>query len=114
MIDYPTLVRVFFAGQDPTQVNGQGPDHGSQYRSIAFYRNDREKQAIEQYIAQLNASGKFSRPIAAEVMAFTRFYEAEGYHQDYVKHHPNERYVVFESIPRLKRAQQQFPELLKK
>ncbi|MCY7411307.1 MAG: peptide-methionine (S)-S-oxide reductase MsrA [Chitinophagales bacterium] len=114
VVDFPTLVKVFFASQDPTQVNGQGPDHGSSYRSIAFYRNAIEKKIIEDYIAQLNASGKFSAPIAAEVTPFTVFWKAEDYHQNYIQHHPNDNpYVTNESIPRIKRFQKQFPELIK-
>ena len=68
-ISYETLVKVFFAGQDPTQVNGQGPDHGTQYRSIAFYRNDAEKQAIENEMKSI--AGKYKKPIATQVMPFT-------------------------------------------
>ena len=113
-IDYPTLLRVFFASQDPTQVNGQGPDHGSSYRSIAFYRNAQEKKMIEDYIAQLNASGKYDKPIATEVVPFTIFWKAEDYHQDYIQHHPDDsQYVLYESIPRIKRFQKQYPELIK-
>lgn len=114
LIDYPTLLKVFFDSQDPTQVNGQGPDHGSSYRSIAFYRNDEEKKLIEDYIAQLNASGKYSKPIATEVVPFTIFWEAEDYHQDYLQKHPDDsQYVLYESIPRVKRFHKQYPELIK-
>lgn len=114
VVDYPTLLKVFFTSQDPTQVNGQGPDHGSSYRSIAFYRNPTEKKLIEDYIAQLNASGKYPAPIAAEVVPFTVFWKAEDYHQEYVINHANESgYVQHESIPRIKRFQAQFPELIK-
>ncbi|MEO6166053.1 MAG: peptide-methionine (S)-S-oxide reductase MsrA, partial [Chitinophagales bacterium] len=88
IIDYPTLLKVFFASQDPTQVNGQGPDHGTQYRTVVFYRNDQEKKLTNDYISQLNASGKYSAAIAAQVVPFTVFYEAEGYHQDYIQHNP--------------------------
>lgn len=113
-IDYPTLLRVFFASQDPTQVNGQGPDHGSSYRSIAFYRNAQEKKLIEDYIAQLNALGKYDKPIATEVVPFTIFWKAEDYHQDYIQHHPDDsQYVLYESIPRIKRFQKQYPDLIK-
>jgi peptide-methionine (S)-S-oxide reductase len=113
VVDYPTLLRVFFTGQDPTQVDGQGPDHGRQYRSIVFYRNAAEKMAAEQYIAQLNSSGQYKKPVATEVVPFTKFYEAEEYHQDFVRRNPKQQYVVFESIPRVKRMQKQLPELLK-
>ena len=114
VIDYPTLLKVFFASQDPTQVNGQGPDHGDSYRSIAFYRNAAEKKMIEDYIAKLNASGKYSKPVATQVVAFTEFWKAEDYHQNYVQNHPADNsYVNHESIPRIKRFQVQFPELIK-
>jgi peptide-methionine (S)-S-oxide reductase len=114
LIDYPTLLKVFFASQDPTQVNGQGPDIGSSYRSIAFYRNAQEKKEIEDYIALLNASGKYDKPIATQVVPFTVFWKAEDYHQDYIQHHPNDNpYVTNESIPRIKRFQKQFPQLIK-
>ena len=113
-VSYPTLLKVFFASQDPTQVNGQGPDMGSSYRSIAFYRNPAEKKLIEDYIAQLNVSGKYSSPIATEVVPFTVFWPAEDYHQDYIVHHANESgYVQHESIPRIQRFQREFPELIK-
>lgn len=113
VVDYPTLLRVFFASQDPTQVNGQGPDRGTQYRSIAFYRNPTEKRSIEQAIAALSTSGKYSKPIVTQVVPFTEFWPAEGYHQDYVQHHPNNSYVQHESIPRLRRTQEQVRELVK-
>lgn len=112
-IDYNTLLKVFFASQDPTQVNGQGPDIGSQYRSIIFYRNDNEKQLAEKYISELNHSGKFNKPIAAQLIQFTEFWPAEKYHQNYILNNPDESYVQHESIPRLKRTQKQIPELIK-
>lgn len=113
VVDYPTLLRVFFASQDPTQVDGQGPDNGPQYRSIAFYRNPTEKQSIEHAIAALTASGKYNKPIATQVEPFTEFWQAEEYHQDYVLNHPNNSYVQHESIPRLRRTQEQVRELVK-
>ena len=105
-VTFPLLLKVFFASQDPTQVNGQGPDNGTQYRTIAFYRNDNEKKLIEDKIQELTKSGKFSRPIAAQVTAYTKFWKAEDYHQNYVQHNPNVRYVQMESIPRMRRTQQ--------
>lgn len=112
-VDYPTLVRVFFASQDPTQVNGQGPDRGTQYRSIAFYRNAAEKEILQRAIAALNKSGKYSEPVATQVVLFTEFWPAEEYHQDYVQHHPDNPYVQRESIPRLRRTQAQVRDLVK-
>lgn len=112
-VDYPTLLKVYFASMDPTQVNGQGPDHGTAYRSIIFYRSNDEKKMATDYIEQLNVSGKYSAPIAVEVVPFTAFYDAEVYHQNYIQHNPNNSYVQHESIPRIKRFQKQFPELIK-
>ncbi|AEE53033.1 peptide-methionine (S)-S-oxide reductase MsrA [Haliscomenobacter hydrossis] len=113
VIDYKTLLRVYFASGDLTQVNGQGPDIGSQYRSIIFYKNPVEKEMAESYIATLNASKKYKRPISVEVVPLTMFWVAEDYHQDYVQHNPGSSYVQYESIPRLKRAQAQLSDVLK-
>jgi peptide-methionine (S)-S-oxide reductase len=112
-ISYETLVKVFFAGQDPTQVNGQGPDHGTQYRSIAFYRTPEEKIIIENQIKELTASGKYKNPIATQVMPFTKFWQAEDYHQNYIEHNPNSSYVQYVSIPEIKEFQKQYPQLVK-
>jgi len=112
-ISFETLVKVYFAGQDPTQVNGQGPDHGTQYRSIAFYRTPQEKSIIENQIKTLTASGKYKKPIAAQVTAFTKFWQAEDYHQDYIEHNPGSGYVQYVSIPEIKHFQKEYPELIK-
>ena len=112
LVSFPTLVDVYFGSQNPTQVNGQGPDRGSQYRSIIFYQNDEQKQIIlkkkEELAKKLNAN------IAAEVYPFQKFWVAENYHQNYEKLHPNNPYVRNVSIPRLKKFQAKHPELLKK
>lgn len=113
VVSYATLLKVYFAGQDPTQVNGQGPDEGTQYRSIAFYRNDKEKQMIEQMIHQMNASGKFSRPIAVQVSPLSKFWLAEDYHQNYIKQNPTGGYVQNVSIPEIQHFQKLYPELIK-
>jgi len=112
-ISYQTLLKVYFAGQDPTQTNGQAPDFGSQYRSIAFYENDSEKNQVEEYIKQLNASGKFQAPIAVQVVALTKFWPAEEYHQDYISKNPGSGYVQNVSIPEIKKFQKEYPELIK-
>ena len=114
VVDFATLLKVFFGSQDPTTVNRQGPDRGSQYRSIAFYQNETEKALIEKYIAELNASGTFEGPIVTEVLAFEKFWDAEKYHQNYERLHPDQPYVRGVSVPRLKRFQKKFPGLLKK
>ncbi|TCK67311.1 peptide-methionine (S)-S-oxide reductase [Winogradskyella wandonensis] len=112
VVSFATLVDVYFASQDPTQVNGQGPDRGSQYRSIIFYQNDEQKKIIEEKKAAL--AKKLDAKIAAEIYPFQKFWVAEDYHQDYEKLHPNQRYIQAVSIPRLKRFQAKMPEVLKK
>jgi len=113
VISYGTLLKVYFTGQDPTQVNGQGPDLGTQYRSIAFYNNESEKKQIDDYIKQMNASGKYKAPIAAQVMPFTKFWIAEDYHQDYIVHNPGSGYVQNVSIPEIRHFQKECPDLVK-
>lgn len=113
VVSYETLVKVFFGSQDPTTLNRQGPDRGAQYRSVAFYKNDGEKKIIVDYIAQLTKDKIYNSPIVTEVTPFTKFYDAEDYHQDYERKHPNNPYIQGVSIPRLKRFQKKFPELLK-
>lgn len=98
-ISYATLVAAFFASQDPTQVNRQGPDVGTQYRSVAFYRNSTEKAIIEKEINRINASGKYKNKIATQVVAYTKFYPAENYHQEYISLHPDNSYVRNVNIP---------------
>ena len=98
-ISYETLVKAFFASQDPTQLNRQGPDVGPQYRSMAFYRNEKEKQVIEAEIARLTNAKVYSKKIVTEVVPFKQFYPAEDYHQEYISHHPENVYVQRVSIP---------------
>jgi len=111
-VSFETLVTVYFGSHDPTTVNGQHPDYGSQYRSIAFYQNDAEKKIIENTIATLNKE-KYNGKIATEVTQFTKFYKAEEYHQDFEKRNPNQSYIKAVSIPRLNKFKSKFPELLK-
>ena len=113
LISYQTLLEVYFVGQDPTQVNGQGPDHGDSYRSVIFYRNDTERSLAETYIKQLNDSGKYDQPIAVLLEPLTIFYPAEDYHQDYERNHPENAYVQRVSIPRINKVKTAFPQLLK-
>ncbi|MBL7806107.1 MAG: peptide-methionine (S)-S-oxide reductase MsrA [Saprospiraceae bacterium] len=112
-IDYPSLLRVFLASIDPTQVNGQGPDRGMQYRSIVFYNNETERGIADQALSNLAQSGKYTRPIVVQLIPFQKFWPAEDYHQNYVQHHPENPYVQHESLPRMKRTLQQVPELVK-
>ena len=112
-VSFLQLLDVYYGSHDPTALNYQGPDYGSQYRSIAFYQNETEKSLIDQYIKALEASGVYKKPIVTEVLPFTIFYEAEEYHQDFERKNPNNRYILNVSVPRLKRFQRLFPELLK-
>jgi peptide-methionine (S)-S-oxide reductase len=108
-ISYATLVKAFFASMDPTELNRQGPDEGTQYRSIAFYRNDQEKKVIDDEIARLSASKKYSGKIVTQVLPFTAFYPAEAYHQEYIKNHPENPYVEHVSIPDWLEFKRTFP-----
>lgn len=99
IISFETLVKVYFASMDPTTLNRQGNDVGTEYRSIAFYRNQREKNIIEEAIRNLNNSKKYRNPVVTEVKAFTQFYPAETYHQEYIYHHPQNPYVKNVSLP---------------
>jgi peptide-methionine (S)-S-oxide reductase len=111
VVSFKTLVDVYFGSQDVTQQNGQGPDIGSQYRSIIFYQNPEEKKIIDQKIEAL--SKDYDRPIAAEVKKFDKFWMAEEYHQDYKINNPNNPYIRNVSVPRFTRFKVRFPELLK-
>lgn len=111
-ISYSTLVDVYFGSQNPTQVNGQGPDKGSQYRSIIFYNNAEQKNIVTNKKKTL--SKQLNSEIAAEVKLFKKFWKAENYHQNYERLHPNNSYIKAISIPRLNRFKKKFPKLLKK
>ena len=111
MVSFSTLVDVYFGSQNPTQINGQGPDKGSQYRSIIFYQNEEQKQIIESKKEAL--AKELNGTIAAEVYPFQKFWIAEDYHQNYEKLHPENWYVQNVSIPRLNKFKAKFPELLK-
>ncbi|OUS03394.1 peptide-methionine (S)-S-oxide reductase [Flavobacteriales bacterium 33_180_T64] len=111
VISFSTLVDIYFASQSPTQINGQGPDNGSQYRSIIFYQNENQKKIIEEKKAAL--AKKLNATIAAEVYPFQKFWIGEDYHQDYEKLHPNQGYIRNISIPRLNRFKAKMPEVLK-
>lgn len=112
VVSFATLVDVYFGSQNITQVNGQGPDRGSQYRSIIFYQNEEEKQIIESKIKRLNEQ-LAPKKVAAEVKPFEKFWVGEDYHQNYERLHPNQGYIRAVSIPRLNRFKEQFPELIK-
>ena len=110
IVSFEILVDVYFASQDPTQVNGQGPDRGSQYRSIIFYQNEVQKQTILNKKEALAIA--LDDTIAAEVYPFQKFWDAEDYHQNYERLNPNNGYIRSVSIPRLRRFQAKIPEVL--
>jgi peptide methionine sulfoxide reductase msrA/msrB len=111
-VSYKDLVNVFFASIDPTRVNGQGPDNGKQYRTIAFYNTEDEKKIIEEKIVEISKS--YQKPIATEVSKFEKFWKAEDYHQNFVKLNPDHPYVKGESLPRKARTLAKVGQLIKK
>ena len=98
---------------DPTTLNYQGPDHGYQYRSAIFYSSEEQKRVAEAYVKQLTDAKVFPKPIVTKISALPAFYPAEENHQDYVRLHPLDPYVVVNSRPKLKKLKDHFPELLK-
>ncbi|MCC6144286.1 MAG: peptide-methionine (S)-S-oxide reductase MsrA [Candidatus Hydrogenedentes bacterium] len=102
-VTYGQLLRVFFATHDPTTLNRQGADRGTQYRSAIFYANDEEKAIAEAYIRQLNDGGVFGDPIVTTLEPLEKFYPAEDYHQDFVKNNPNQPYVRGVALPKLEK-----------
>ncbi|WP_026915251.1 peptide-methionine (S)-S-oxide reductase MsrA [Christiangramia portivictoriae] len=111
VVDFKTLVEVFFGSQNPTQVNGQGPDNGSQYRSIIFFQTEEQKNIIDE--VKTEVAKNYQKPIAAEILPFQKFWVAEDYHQDYEKNNPQNPYIQNVSIPRLNRFKEKFPDILK-
>ena len=112
-ISYETLVKALFASMDPTQVNRQGNDAGNEYRSIAFYRNEKEKQVIEAEIKRLTDAKVYKNKIVTEVVPFKNFYPAEPYHQEYIYYHPDNYYVQKVSIPEFLRFKTEFKGVFK-
>lgn len=113
-VSYNDLLKVFFfAAHDPTELNEQGPDEGTQYRSAIFYTNVDQKKAADAYIATLDREKAFPQPIVTQVVPLKGFYPAEAYHQDYLERHPHNPYIVFNDLPKLALLQQKFPQLYK-
>ncbi len=111
-ITYGQILRVFFSvAHDPTQLNRQGPDEGTQYRSSIFYGSDEQKRIAEAYIAQLEKAKVFPHPVVTQVVPLKAFYPAEAYHQDYAAHHPNSPYIVYNDAPKVAHLRKQFPDL---
>jgi len=112
-ISYTDLLRVFWETHDPTTLNRQGHDVGTQYRSVVFYHNDRQRKLAEEYKRQLDAAGTFAAPIVTEIAPFTKFYPAEKYHQDYYAQNPEQRYCQYVIRPKVEKFRQEFSEMLK-
>jgi peptide-methionine (S)-S-oxide reductase len=113
-ISFGKLLEVFFSvAHDPTELNRQGPDSGTQYRSAIFYTNDDQKRVAEAYIQQLNAAKIYSHSIVTQLTPLQGFYRAEDYHQHYFDHNPNQPYIVYNDAPKVRHLQQEFPDLLK-
>jgi len=114
-ITFGQLLKVYFSVvHDPTQLNRQGPDYGTQYRSTIFYANDDQKRVAEAYIQQLDNAGVFKKKIVTTVVPLEGFYPAEAYHQHYLTHHTDQPYIVYNDLPKLDQLHKQFPDLVKK
>ena len=113
-LTYGQLLRIFFSVHDPTQLNRQGPDVGTSYRSAIFYTNDEQKKIATAYIAQMTAAHLFSKPIVTEVVPLKGFYDAESYHQDYATKNPDNPYIQVCDRPKIETLKRDFPELFQK
>ena len=112
VVTYETLLDVFFSvGHDPTQLNRQGPDVGTSYRSAIFYMNDEQRSVAQAVIARLSEAHAFSRPIVTQVVRFSGFYRAEAFHQDFAVHHPTYPYIVINDLPKVDHLRARFPAL---
>jgi peptide-methionine (S)-S-oxide reductase len=110
-VSYQQLLEVFFAVHDPTQLNRQGPDVGTSYRSAIFYQNDEQKRVAEAYVAKLTTDKTFPRKIVTEISPLKNFYEAGAYHQHYLTNHPRQPYIVYNDLPKLEHLKKTFPSL---
>lgn len=111
-VSYQQLLQVFFTvAHDPTQLNRQGPDYGSQYRSVIFYTDAEQQKIAQGYIQQLTAAHTFAAPIVTQVAPLQQFYPAEAYHQNYLALHPYQPYIVINDMPKIKQLRSQFPTL---
>ncbi len=111
-VSYSQLLKVFFTvAHDPTQLNRQGPDTGTQYRSAIFYSDAEQQRIARSYVDELTRTKVFERPIVTQIVALKTFYKAEDYHQDYLAHHPDQPYIVIHDQPKVENLRKQFPEL---
>jgi peptide-methionine (S)-S-oxide reductase len=114
-VSYGQLLKIFFSVvHDPTQLNRQGPDTGTQYRSIIFYGDDEQKHIAEAYIAQIEHDRLLPRPIVTQVVPLKEFYAAEPYHQDYARFHPDNPYIAHNDAPKVEHLREAFPDIYKK
>lgn len=112
-IDYETLLEVFFSvAHDPTQLNYQGPDIGTEYRSAVFYTDNDQKMMTEKYISGLEKKGVYKKPIVTELIPLDTFYPAEAYHQDFLRLNPNHPYIVYWDAPKIMDLEETFPDLV--
>jgi len=112
VINYATILQIYFSvAHNPTELNRQGPDSGTQYRSEIFAQSDAQKQVAEAYINQLNKSAVFKAPIVTKIEMAKTFYPAEGYHQDYATLHPDQGYIAFNDLPKVENLKSLFPKL---
>jgi peptide-methionine (S)-S-oxide reductase len=111
-VSYGQLLRVFFSvAHNPTELNRQGPDVGTQYRSAIFFVNEEQQRVAQAYIAQLAAAKRSRAPIVTQVSSLTAFYPAEDYHQNYLALHPTQPYIVYNDLPKLEALKTQFPSM---
>lgn len=111
-ISYGKLLEIFFTvAHDPTQLNRQGPDVGTQYRSAVFYADEAQRQTVSDFIKRLTRANAFAAPIVTAVVPLVAFYPAESYHQDYLAHHLTQPYIVYNDLPKLERLKERFPAL---
>lgn len=113
-VSFESLLEVFWNTHDPTTLNKQGADEGTQYRSVVFYHNEEQRKVAEQYKAQLEKSGVYKSPIVTEISSFTNFYPAEDYHQNYFALNPNQGYCQYVIRPKVEKFKKQFASKLKK
>ncbi len=113
LVSYETLLEIFWNTHDPTTLNKQGHDEGTQYRSVVFYHNEEQKKVAELYKKQLAASGVFKNPIVTEITAATEYYKAEGYHQNYFALNPEQAYCQYVIRPKVEKFKKQFASKLK-
>ena len=112
-VSYSELLEVFFATHDPTTLNRQGADVGTQYRSVIFYHNDQQKKIAEEVVDQLNTENVFNKPVVTEISPWTNFFKAEKYHQDYYANNPTQGYCQFVIVPKLNKFRKIFKDKLK-